>query len=967
MREICPNRFNRLKRCLTPLILIIILFSGAAFAIGRSNSQTLSRLYIPANSAESLKTFMKTNEWDKLIATGELIPANSNYHPNQQRLVYQQYYQGFPVVGGRLVIRTDNFDSVVMAHSSLAKWKIKPSLEINDQRAHIDDLVKSVIDLKNIVTEPSFDQVVFPVNGVPVLCWRVKVTLRSPARAMEYYFNAGNGALIHSEDRLYRFEGLGLVFDPDPKSAVENNDLEDNDDDSAAIPVEAYSEAALLDISVDEDTLFVLTGPYADTSPTENRARSIDGVFFYDRANDFFEEVMAYYHIDKQARYLLNLGFDGLPPAPQVIDVNRIEDDVSFFNPHTGVITTGTGGVDDAEDADVLLHEYTHAILERIIPDWRGGDSGLLTEGTCDYFAGDYSLTVSSDFQPTFVYNWDGHNQFWDGRVLDSDYIYPDDCQGEAHDAGQMWSSLLTEVRLTGERDLWNTIILDHLYSLGDSANVPDAAQALLSSDLYLTGGEFRRQILSACERRHIFPPGEYAPIIRHTPIRDTEDIESPIAIIANIESPISLDSTQLLVIYRFGDADPETLGLNRSQEIDHTYIAEIPAPNRETDVSYYIIAADQAGIYTVNPQNAPENQHQFFIGSDRFAPIITEVDSLPDTVFPIGESAFQVTVHDNIALSEVKLIWLNNEFIPQDETILLPKDEMDGRYEGRIRWRSNRDETVHYRVRAIDASERRNIAQSPLRSFTIRSEALVDDFERASHRWVNIGWNRTNQMSFAGIWAMVDRTPEDASTPREAIAEIDEVWDFSGMGHARLLFAENHSFDRPQMERGIIEISDSPEGGWREIYSLGGTQQEWMDREIDLDRWATRDAFPIRLRFRTVTPIDAEPASGWIIDDIRLRVGNAVSVENDIKQPSGILLGMPFPNPANNSIKFSAASDRETVIRLIDVCGRSVVELQLPAGNHCLGMNLAGIPAGIYWLQTDDSNGKIHRIVLLR
>ena len=249
------------------------------------------------------------------------------------------------------------------------------------------------------------------------------------------FVDAGNGEVLLVEDRLQRFDGRGAVFDPDPITATGDTTLEDNDDRADAIPEEAYTEVALRDLSPDEDSLWVLTGPWVTTESTENRARLEAPEFFFDREDDRFEEVMAYYHLDRQARYIRELGFNDLPAQPQQVNVNGIEDDISFFSPQTGVITYGSGGVDDAEDADVLLHEYTHALLHRILPDWRGGETALLTEGICDYLAADWSLQVAPGFHTWELYNWDGHNQFWAGRVLNADYHYPEDAAREPHDS----------------------------------------------------------------------------------------------------------------------------------------------------------------------------------------------------------------------------------------------------------------------------------------------------------------------------------------------------------------------------------------------------------------------------------------------------------------------------------------------------------------------------------------------------
>ena len=50
--------------------------------------------------------------------------------------------------------------------------------------------------------------------------------------------------------------------------------------------------------------------------------------------------------------------------------------DNSFYSPATRKIKYGSGGVDDAEDADVILHEYGHSIQDDQVPGFGGRQSG---------------------------------------------------------------------------------------------------------------------------------------------------------------------------------------------------------------------------------------------------------------------------------------------------------------------------------------------------------------------------------------------------------------------------------------------------------------------------------------------------------------------------------------------------------------------------------------------------------------
>ena len=91
--------------------------------------------------------------------------------------------------------------------------------------------------------------------------------------------------------------------------------------------------------------------------------------------------------------------------------------DNSHYSPTGNWISFGTGGVDDAEDPDVIWHEYGHAIQYSFAAGWGDGECAALGEGYADYWAASYSRWAGQwtkdDAPYSWVYKWDGHNEFW--------------------------------------------------------------------------------------------------------------------------------------------------------------------------------------------------------------------------------------------------------------------------------------------------------------------------------------------------------------------------------------------------------------------------------------------------------------------------------------------------------------------------------------------------------------------------
>jgi len=181
--------------------------------------------------------------------------------------------------------------------------------------------------------------------------------------------------------------GEGMVFDPDPLATAGvayGGAYADNDDaDTPELNAERLV-VTLPDITQGGDGLYRLEGPYVRItgdipgypSLYDPPAEATPDAFQYTRSNDHFEAVMAYYHIDRSQRYVqqLDLGTP-LQAAPIRVNPHGLEDqDNSMYLPGANAIVFGDGGVDDAEDATVIWHEYMHALLEDAAPGLLGND-----------------------------------------------------------------------------------------------------------------------------------------------------------------------------------------------------------------------------------------------------------------------------------------------------------------------------------------------------------------------------------------------------------------------------------------------------------------------------------------------------------------------------------------------------------------------------------------------------------------
>ena len=304
-------------------------------------------------------------------------------------------------------------------------------------------------------------------------------------------------------------DATALVFDPDPRTTLNDDSLQDNSPASAF--ESAYQSVTLQDVTLDNG-VYRLTGPWVTLidfetgreNSTEAPSTSNSGNWTAKRGETAFNDVMTYYHLDENQRYMQSLGFTGQKGIQELsieVDANGVDgDDNSHFIPSSNRLAFGHGCVDDNEDVDVILHEYGHAINYSINNNWSGGDTGAMGEGFGDYWAGSYSYSTPNgqSFHPEWVYTWDGHNTCWNGRVMDqTGYTYDPTKTYGAHAlvngelSDELWStplfqSLLDLINLGQTREEVDQIVLESQFGLGAGVRMPELATATVQAALAL-------------------------------------------------------------------------------------------------------------------------------------------------------------------------------------------------------------------------------------------------------------------------------------------------------------------------------------------------------------------------------------------------------------------------------------------------------------------------------------------------
>jgi Zn-dependent metalloprotease len=424
---------------------------------------------------------------------------------------YQQTYNGLPVVGGYYVKHTDATGKVTVDDGRKQVTGLAASTA-----GFAQDKAKSSVS-KRLGRQPSQSQlVVVPgANGASAkLAWQVTTKVRKGS--VTSLVDANTGATLKEENTVrtaareadkHNGIGVGVVFDPNPVVALQNESLTDMDNADYPAIRRAYKIVPLTKLNKGD----TLQGAYANNL-SDPAVTSKSHLFLYNRSQDGFEQVMVYYSFTKTEDYIHALGFKDVNNEPQDYVTTGFTDDNSFYDPDVDQITFGTGGVDDAEDNEVIWHEYGHAIQDDQVPGFGASEeAGAIGEGFGDYWAVTMSQANSPNTATTpwaCVMDWDS-TSYTDTtphclRRTDGPKVYPGDLDGEVHDDGEIWSHGLWDINLALGRTAANRIILESQFFFNPEITMPQAANLTVITARALYGKPAAAKVKAAFHARGI-------------------------------------------------------------------------------------------------------------------------------------------------------------------------------------------------------------------------------------------------------------------------------------------------------------------------------------------------------------------------------------------------------------------------------------------------------------------------------
>ena len=307
--------------------------------------------------------------------------------------------------------------------------------------------------------------------------------------------------------------GTGTVFSINPVQSTGNQNLVDAKDADSPAFAPADTQVVLTDLA----GTGYLDGAYANVrSSTGDQAYSPSATYHYNRSDDRFEQVMAYYWVTAAQRYIQSLGFGtGELPAvnkeSQDVRINQWGQDNSYSWDKHDVIRLGKGGVDDGEDGEVIVHEYGHAVHDSQVPGYGTSlDAGAIGEAFGDYLAVTVGLEVAGrhpSVDPACVADWDSVS--YDAtkptclRNVNLD-IKLEQRRNAVHFDGQIWSRALWDIRNGLGARAADRVIINAQFDFAPDTSFAAAARATVATAREMYGRGAEAVARKAFQDRHI-------------------------------------------------------------------------------------------------------------------------------------------------------------------------------------------------------------------------------------------------------------------------------------------------------------------------------------------------------------------------------------------------------------------------------------------------------------------------------
>lgn len=424
--------------------------------------------------------------------------------PSGTHYTFNLSYKNIPLYRRTLKVFVDKNNTIRWAHHNLTSF-IAPNNTTFLNTTDIESFASTNFPNYQLLASESTW-----VNNGETLIPSFAITLKNKKESStNQYIYSTDGALLYNnpvDKHLTAVDtpAYGYVYNPDPLTAAQvfyggaysdstykgtDSSTVDNPQLTAARRKVLFRAGLKGDSIILSNNDFFLKEVSAPSWPITYI--NIGDTFNFTRSQHQFADVNAFYHLTTQLQQVRKLGFSNLPGFRIQVDAHALNgQDASRFsagdNPPS--LQFGDGGIPDAEDADVVVHEFGHALSFGASPNTSIGlERRAMEEGLGDYFAASYSWKIST-FNWQKVFSWDGNNGGWQGRTVDYKGSY-EKLSNNIWTDGQLLSTAFMRLfRIIG-KDKTDALMLEGLFRLNSNMSMLQFANAIQQIDTLQNGG----------------------------------------------------------------------------------------------------------------------------------------------------------------------------------------------------------------------------------------------------------------------------------------------------------------------------------------------------------------------------------------------------------------------------------------------------------------------------------------------
>ena len=499
-------------------LIVSIIFLVLAVSITRIEAQTKELDSYVVNKESRLNFVHAENNTNKKSDSSLSIINNHKHFGKQfkktkstKRLeLHVQTHNNIEIYSASIKINFDNNRNPILYNDNTVDYTI-----VSKNNFPTIDLISNFSNIKNHeILEHK--KIYFPISEDKIIP-AIEVTYKKDNKNYLSIFNTEydivyNISLTIEKDITTKTANAS-VFLPDPITSAETVYGGDFVNNSGA--TNSSLEAQQIDVEIEcrfDGTNYYLENNFVKiqdfVSPSWAVVSNTTGNFSYNRSEIGFQQVNAFYHISKIKEQINIYGFNDAVNYPIKVDADGSDGyDNSTFTPsgnnsyiQYGAYTGVEAHIPDAEDAEVVVHEYTHAIVNSYSPNRSTNERRCLEEALADYIAVSYSTGINS-YNWQKVFKWDG-NESWDGRKATSTKCYTNIYSwSNIYTNTDIWIAPLMDLFISIDKETIDKLVLHTITALSSNTTMEQAALIMMRMDTVYNSNQNSMAIFNAFKK----------------------------------------------------------------------------------------------------------------------------------------------------------------------------------------------------------------------------------------------------------------------------------------------------------------------------------------------------------------------------------------------------------------------------------------------------------------------------------